>query len=199
LVFQFPERQLFEETVYEDIAFGPRNSGLDKVEIDKRVKISLNSVGLDFDSFAQRSPFSLSSGEQRRVAMAGVLALEPEILILDEPTAGLDFDGVDRVKKILLALKEKGVTVILISHNLDLVAELSQRIIFLKQGRVWYDGPKTNFFNQVEKLKEEGIKIPETLELFHRLSSAGFQIRENLYGTVELIEELFSIFGKSNK
>jgi energy-coupling factor transport system ATP-binding protein len=199
LVFQFPERQLFEETVYEDIAFGPRNSGLDKVEIDKRVKISLNSVGLDFDSFAQRSPFSLSSGEQRRVAMAGVLALEPEILILDEPTAGLDFDGVDRVKKILLALKEKGVTVILISHNLDLVAELSQRIIFLKQGRVWYDGPKTNFFNQVEKLKEEGIKIPETLELFHSLSSAGFQIRENLYDTVELIEELFSIFGKSNK
>ena len=199
LVFQFPERQLFEETVYEDIAFGPRNSGLDKVEIDKRVKISLNSVGLDFDSFAQRSPFSLSSGEQRRVAMAGVLALEPEILILDEPTAGLDFDGVDRVKKILLALKEKGVTVILISHNLDLVAELAKRVIFLKQGKVLYDGSKTNFFKQVEKLNEEGIKIPETLELFHSLSSAGFQIRENLYDTVELIEELFSIFGKSNK
>ena len=197
LVFQFPERQLFEETVYEDIAFGPRNSGLDKVEIDKRVKISLNSVGLDFDSFAQRSPFSLSAGEQRRVAMAGVLVLEPEILILDEPTAGLDFNGIYRVKNILLELNDKGVTVILISHNLDLVAALAKRVIFLKQGKVLYDGPKTNFFKQVEKLKEEGIRAPETVELFHSLISAGFQVRDYIYETEEIIEELFSIFGKT--
>jgi len=199
LVFQFPERQLFEETVYEDIAFGPKNSGLNDKVVDLRVKNSLQTVGLDFDSFAYRSPFSLSSGEQRRVAMAGVLALEPEILILDEPTAGLDFDGVDRVKKILLALKEKGVTVILISHNLDLVAALAERVIFLKQGKVLYDGPKTNFFNQVEKLKEEGMRAPETVELFHSLISAGFQVRDYIYETEEIIEELLSIFGKRDK
>ena len=199
LVFQFPERQLFEETVYEDIAFGPKNSGLNDKVVDLRVKNSLQTVGLDFDSFAYRSPFSLSSGEQRRVAMAGVLALEPEILILDEPTAGLDFDGVDRVKKILLALKEKGVTVILISHNLDLVAALAERVIFLKQGKVLYDGPKTNFFKQVEKLKEEGMRAPETVELFHSLISAGFQVRDYIYETEEIIEELLSIFGKRDK
>ena len=199
LVFQFPERQLFEETVYEDIAFGPKNSGLNDKVVDLRVKNSLQTVGLDFDSFAYRSPFSLSSGEQRRVAMAGVLALEPEILILDEPTAGLDFDGVSRVKKMLLALKEKGVTVILISHNLDLVAALAERVIFLKQGKVLYDGPKTNFFKQVEKLKEEGMRAPETVELFHSLISAGFQVRDYIYETEEIIEELLSIFGKRDK
>ncbi len=199
LVFQFPERQLFEETVYEDIAFGPKNSGLDDRVVDLRVKNSLQTVGLDFDNFAYRSPFSLSSGEQRRVAIAGVLALEPEILILDEPTAGLDFDGVDRVKKILLALRGKGVTVILISHNLDLVAALAKRVIFLKQGKVLYDGPKTNFFKQVEKLKEEGMRAPETVELFHSLISAGFQVRDNIYETEETIEELLFIFGRGEK
>jgi len=199
LVFQFPERQLFEETVYEDIAFGPRNSGWGKEEVDRRVKNSLEAVGLDFGNFAQRSPFSLSSGEQRRVAIAGVLALEPQILILDEPTAGLDFEGVCRVKKILLEHNKRGITLILISHNLDLVAEICERIIFLKQGKVLYDGPKSNFFRQVEKLKEEGIKPPETLELLHILSSAGFQIRDDVYETEELVEELYSIFGKSDE
>jgi len=196
LVFKFPERQLFEETVYEDIAFGPKNSGLEKEEIYRRVKNSLESVGLNFESFAQRSPFNLSCGEQRRVAIAGVLALEPQIMVLDEPTAGLDYDGLCRVKETLLKLNKKGITVILISHNLDLVADLCGRIIFLKQGKVLYDGPKTNFFRQVEKLREEGIKPPETLELIYSLSSAGFQIRDNIYETEELIEELFSIFGK---
>ncbi len=199
LLFQFPERQLFEETVYEDVTFGPKNSGLNKEMVDLRVKNSLEAVGLDFDSFAYRSPISLSSGEQRRAAMAGVLALEPEILILDEPTAGLDFDGISRVKNILLTLNEKGVTVILISHNLDLVAELAKRVIFLKQGKVSYDGSKTDFFKQVEKLKEEGIQAPETWQLFHSLSDAGFQIRDNIYETEEIIEELLSIFGRGEK
>jgi energy-coupling factor transporter ATPase len=199
LVFQFPEKQLFEETVYEDIAFGPRNSGLEKEEVDRRVKSSLEAVGMDFESFAYRSPFSLSSGEQRRVAIAGVLALEPQILILDEPTAGLDFEGISRVKKILLYLTKKGITIILISHNLDVVAELCQRIIFLKKGRVWYDGSKTDFFKQADKLKEEGVKFPETVELSHILNSKGIQIRDGVYEIERLVEELSSIFGKGNK
>jgi len=199
LVFQFPEKQLFEETVYEDIAFGPKNLGLEKEKIDTRVRKSLEIVGLDFDAFAQRSPFSLSSGEQRRVAIAGILAFEPNILILDEPTAGLDFDGVCRIKKILLELNEKGVTIVLISHNLELVAEVCKRIIYLKEGKILFDGSKTEFFGQTEKLQEEEIRVPETVELLQSLRKAGFKIRDDLYETEGIIEELYSIFGKKEK
>ncbi|MDP3025862.1 MAG: energy-coupling factor transporter ATPase [candidate division Zixibacteria bacterium] len=199
LVFQFPERQLFEETVYEDIAFGPKNLGLEKEKINSRVRKSLEVVGLDFEAFAQRSPFSLSSGEQRRVAIAGILALEPEILILDEPTAGLDFAGICRVKKILLELNEKGVTIILISHNLEVVAEVCKRIIYLKEGKILFDGSKTEFFGQTEKLQEEEIEVPDTLKLLQSLKKAGFKIRDDLYETEGIIEELFSIFGKKEK
>jgi len=199
LVFQFPEKQLFEETVYEDIAFGPKNLGLEKEKINSRVRKSLEVIGLDFDAFAQRSPFSLSSGEQRRVAIAGILALEPNILILDEPTAGLDFDGVCRIKKILLELSEKGVTIILISHNLELVSEVCTRIIYLKGGKILFDGSNKEFFSQVERLKEEGIRPPDVLELLNNLRLAGFQIREDLYETEGIIEELYSIFGKKEE
>jgi energy-coupling factor transport system ATP-binding protein len=196
LVFQFPEKQLFEETVYEDVSFGPKNSGLDKKEIENRVRNSLEAVGLDFDSFACRSPFSLSSGEQRRVAIAGVLAFEPQVLILDEPTSGLDFEGVGKVKKVLLALNARGITIILISHNLEVVAELCQRVIFLKKGEVFFDGTKVDFFRQIEILTGEKIKPPETVELLHILNSKGIKIRDDIYETGELAEELFSIFGK---
>ncbi|MFH0930964.1 MAG: energy-coupling factor transporter ATPase [Candidatus Zixiibacteriota bacterium] len=196
LVFQFPERQLFEETVYEDIAFGPKNLGLEKVEIDHRVRNSLEAIGLDYETFARRSPFFLSSGEQRRVAIAGILALEPEILILDEPTAGLDFEGIFRIKKILLELNKRGVTIILISHHLEMVAELCERIVYLKEGKILFDGAKAQFFSQIEKLREEGIKPPETLELSDSLRKAGFQIKNDIYKTEELVEELCSIFGE---
>jgi len=195
LAFQFPERQLFEETVYEDVSFGPKNLGLEKEKINSRVRKSLEVVGLDFEAFAQRSPFSLSSGEQRRVAIAGILALEPEILILDEPTAGLDFAGICRVKKILLELNKKGVTIVLISHNLDLVSEVCTRIIYLKGGKILFDGSNKEFFSQVERLKEEGIRPPDVLELLNNLRLAGFQIREETYETKDLVEMLFSIFG----
>jgi len=199
LVFQFPERQLFEETVYEDIAFGPKNLGLEKEKIDCRVRKSLEVVGLDFTAFAQRSPFSLSSGEQRRVAIAGILAFEPGILIFDEPTAGLDFDGVCRIKKILLELNEKGVTIILISHNLEVVAEVCKRIIYLKEGKILFDGSKSEFFSQTEKLQEVEIEVPETVKLLQGLRKAGFKLRDDLYETERIIEELYSIFGKKEK
>jgi energy-coupling factor transport system ATP-binding protein len=199
LVFQFPEKQFFEETVYEDISFGPKNLGLEKEKVDVRVRKSLEIVGLDFEAFAQRSPFSLSSGEQRRVAIAGILALEPRILIFDEPTAGLDFEGVCRIKKILLELNKKGVTIVLISHNLELVAEICKRIIYLKEGKILFDGSKAEFFSQTEKLQEEEIRVPETVELLQSLIKAGFKIRDDLYETEEIIEELYSIFGKKEK
>ena len=199
LVFQFPEKQLFEETVYGDIAFGPKNLGLEKEKIDTRVRKSLEVVGLNFDAFAQRSPFSLSSGEQRRVAIAGILAFEPNILILDEPTAGLDFDGVCRIKKLLLELNEKGVTIVLISHNLELVVEVCKRIIYLKEGKILFDGSKAEFFSQTEELQEQGTEVPETVKLLQGLRKAGFKLREDLYETEGIIEELFSIFGKKEK
>ena len=199
LVFQFPEKQLFEETVYEDIAFGPKNLGLGKEKIDTRVRKSLEVVGLDFDVFAQRSPFSLSSGEQRRVAIAGILALEPRILILDEPTAGLDFEGVCRINKILLELNKKGVTIVLISHSLELIAEVCKRIIYLKEGKILFDGSKAEFFSQTGKLQEEEIELPDIVKLLQSLSKAGFEIREDLYETEGIIDELYSIFGKREK
>ncbi|MCJ7458840.1 MAG: energy-coupling factor transporter ATPase [candidate division Zixibacteria bacterium] len=199
LVFQFPEKQLFEETVYGDIAFGPKNLGLEKEKIDTRVRKSLEVIGLDFDAFAQRSPFSLSSGEQRRVAIAGILAFEPNILILDEPTAGLDFDGVCRIKKILLELNEKGVTIALISHNLELVVEVCKRIIYLKEGKILFDGSKSEFFSQTEELQEQGTEVPETVKLLQGLRKAGFKLRDDLYETEGIIEELYSIFGKKEK
>jgi energy-coupling factor transport system ATP-binding protein len=199
LVFQFPEKQLFEETVYEDIAFGPKNLGLGREKIDTRVRKSLEVVGLDFDVFAQRSPFSLSSGEQRRVAIAGILALEPRILILDEPTAGLDFEGVCRINKILLELNKKGVTIVLISHNLELVVEVCKRIIYLKEGKILFDGSKAEFFSQTGKLQEEEIELPDIVKLLQSLSKAGFEIREDLYETEGIIDELYSIFGKKEK
>lgn len=199
LVFQFPEKQLFEETVFEDIAFGPKNLGLEKEKIDSRVRKSLEVVGLDFYAFAQRSPFSLSSGEQRRVAIAGILALEPRILVFDEPTAGLDFDGVCRVKKILLELNEKGVTIILISHNLEVVAEVCKWIIYLKEGKILFDGSKSEFFGQTEKLQEQGAEVPENVRLLQGLRKAGFKLRDDLYETEEIIEELYTIFGKKEK
>ncbi|HVP35968.1 MAG TPA: energy-coupling factor transporter ATPase [Terriglobales bacterium] len=196
LVFQFPEKQLFEETVYEDIAFGPKNLGLGKDKIDARVKKSLDIVGLDFSLFAPRSPFSLSSGEQRRVAIAGILSLEPEILILDEPTAGLDFEGILRIKKILLDLSEKGVTIILISHNLELVAEVCKRLIYLKEGKVLFDGSKADFFSGDERLKEEEIEFPDIVKLLRSLKKAGFEIRDDIYEVEGIIDELYAIFGK---
>lgn len=196
LVFQFPEKQLFEETVYKDIAFGPKNLSLGKEEVDSRVRRSLKGIGLDFEVFAQRSPFSLSSGEQRRVAIAGILALEPEILILDEPTAGLDFDGVCKIKKILLELNAKGATIILISHNLDLVAEVCKRIVYLKEGRVLFDGSRSEFFSQIQALQQEDVEVPETVKLLQGLKKAGFELREEFHDSEGLAEALFSIFGK---
>lgn len=199
LVFQFPEKQLFEETVYKDIAFGPKNLGLEKEKVDVRVRKSLEIVGLDFKAFAQRSPFSLSSGEQRRVAIAGILAFEPNILILDEPTAGLDFDGVCRIKKLLLELNKNGVTIVLISHHLELVAEICKRIIYLKEGKFFFDGSKAEFFSQTEKLQDEEMEMPDTVKLLRGLKNAGFEIRDDLYETEEVIEELYTIFGKKEK
>jgi energy-coupling factor transporter ATPase len=187
LVFQFPELQLFEDTVYDDIAFGPKNLGLTEEKLKERVQSSMSKVGLDFDEFASRSPFSLSGGEQRKVAIAGILAQAPEILILDEPTCGLDSKSTEEMKKLLKNLNSNGVTIILISHNMDLIAELAQKIILLDQGRVVLFCSKEDFFKDFERVKSIGLDLPEVTELLWKLKQNGLEVRTDVFTKEEAL------------
>jgi len=190
LVFQFPELQLFDETVFDDIAFGPRNLGLTEEEIKIRVQKSMARLGLDFETFASRSPFSLSGGEQRKVAIAGILVLNPQVLILDEPTAGLDHQGIEYIKSLLLRLNQEGRTIILISHNLDLVAELSRKVLLLDKGKVACFCEKVEFFTEPERLYSVGLKPPILTEFVSRLSQKGFKIHLSSFTIDEVTTEL---------
>lgn len=193
LVFQFPELQLFEDTVYDDIAFGPRNMGLPEREIDDRVKQAMRLMELNFDQFSSRSPFSLSGGEQRKVAIAGIISMEPEILILDEPTCGLDPKSTQEMKKLLQELNSKRVTIILISHNMDLIAELIQKIILLKEGKVAAFCKKEEFFKDEKRIKSAGLNLPQVVELVWKLREKGLSIKEEIFTE----KELFAFFEES--
>ncbi|MFH1335082.1 MAG: energy-coupling factor transporter ATPase [Candidatus Zixiibacteriota bacterium] len=190
LVFQFPELQLFEDTVYDDIAFGPKNLSLPAEEIDARVQQAMRLMELNFEQFASRSPFSLSGGEQRKVAIAGILAMNPEVLILDEPTCGLDPKSTEEMKKLLQELNSKGVTIILISHNMDLIAELAHKIILLKEGKVAAFCEKKEFFKDVERIKTAGLNLPQVVELVWKLREKGIKIEKDVFSE----EELLSLF-----
>jgi len=186
LVFQYPEYQLFEETVYKDIAFGPKNLNLDKVLIDQRVRESMAQVGLDFEALSEVSPFELSGGQKRRVAIAGVLAMNPGVLILDEPTAGLDPMGRDEILEQIRNLnKEKKVTVILVSHSMEEVANLVDRLIVLDQGKKILDGCVRDVFKEYDLLKEVGLGVPQVMELIHALNKRGFHIPETVLNVAE--------------
>jgi len=190
LVFQFPEKQLFEETVYEDVAFGPKNLGFSDNEIEKRVHDALRMVELDFEKLRSRSPHRLSEGEKRRVALAGVLAMEPDVLVLDEPTACLDPQGVQCIENILQRLNRSGKTVIIISHNIDLVFRLASRIIVLSKGQLKYDGPKEKLIEQEEFLRNVGLSVPRIVKfLKSRLSTDSVDEFNNIY-TKEDIETI---------
>jgi energy-coupling factor transport system ATP-binding protein len=186
---------LFEDTVYEDIAFGPKNLGLAEEKVKERVQSSISKVGLDFDEFASRSPFSLSGGEQRKVAIAGILAQEPEVLILDEPTCGLDSKSTEEIKRLLKELNSKvedpteggGVTIILISHNMDLIAELAQKIILLDQGQVVSFSKKEDFFKDSERIKSIGLDLPNVVELMWKLKEKGFEVRTDVFTKEEAL------------
>ena len=164
LVFQFPETQLFEETVAKDIAFGPKNLGLDETDIAERIIQAMRAVELDPAVFRDRSPFRLSEGEKRRVAIAGVLAMQPDMLVFDEPTAGLDPKSVQRFGAIVRRLKNSGKAVVIISHSMDFVAEVADRIIALSQGRLRFDGAPAEIFSDAEKLATIGLERPTILE-----------------------------------
>jgi energy-coupling factor transporter ATPase len=189
LVFQFPENQLFADTVFEDIAFGLKNQGASNEEIKSQVEAALEIVGMDFDKFAFRSPFSLSGGEQRKVAIAGILALKPEILILDEPTAGLDCQSTHQLEKILEKVNGEGTTVILVSHNLDVIARVSNKIIFLNEGKVLFFGDKESFF-QSELMEKVDFAPPRKIYLIKKLRERNFKIESLFVSTENLAEKI---------
>ena len=176
LVFQYPEHQLFEETVYKDIAFGPKNMGLSEEEIDARVRGAMARVGLEFDEMKDRSPFELSGGQMRRVALAGVLAMQPKVLVLDEPTAGLDPRARDYLLKDVKQLNEEGTTVVLISHAMDEVARLATRVAVLEKGKLVMEGPTDEVFIQQERLSKMGLDVPEAFKLALRLQEEGLNL-----------------------
>ncbi len=183
LVFQYPEYQLFEETIEKDVAFGPKNLGLDEEEIKKRVSHALNLVGID-EALYTNSPFDLSGGQKRRVAIAGVLAMKPQILILDEPSAGLDPAGRADMRKLIKDIKNEGDTVIMVSHSMDDVSKMCDRIIVMNKGTIALDGTPREVFKHTELLESIHLGVPAASKLRERLNQNGFNLPEDIY-TIE--------------
>lgn len=195
IVFQYPEYQLFEETVEKDIAFGPGNLGLDEAEISKRVKNSMEAVGLDYETYKDKSPFDLSGGQKRRVAIAGVIAMNPEVLILDEPTAGLDPGGRDEIFNLIKKLhRDNNITIILSSHSMDDMAKLAQTIIVMNHGKIEFMGtPREVFTSHATRLREIGLDVPQVLELATKLRNKGFDIRPDVLTVEEIKDEILKV------
>lgn len=191
LVFQYPEYQLFEETIERDIAFGPRNLDISEEEVHERVKGSMESVGLDYETYKDKSPFELSGGLKRRVAIAGVLAMEPKVLILDEPTAGLDPRGRDEILSEIKSIHEnRKMTVILVSHSMEDVAKIAERIIVFDKGKVFLDGEPREIFRNEDKLLGVGLGIPQITSLMRTLKKRGLDINEDAITVEEAKESL---------
>ena len=190
IVFQYPEHQLFEETVANDIAFGPRNFGLSELEISKRVDDAMNLVGLDL-KLKNLSPFELSGGQRRRVAIAGILALKPKYLILDEPTAGLD----PRARKNFLTeiqrLHKLGVTIILVTHSMEDVANLAERVLVLTDGEILFEGTPRKLFTKTEILARAGLELPAATRLIHKISRAGLKVNTEILTIDEAEKEIW--------
>ncbi len=196
LVFQYPEYQLFEETVAKDIAFGPKNIGCSKEEIDERVRWACEQVGLDYETTGGVSPFELSGGQMRRVAIAGVLAMRPKVLILDEPTAGLDPAGKRAILQMIKTLHaENSITVIMVSHNMDEIAALATRLIVMSKGALVMSGTPREVFRQGEMLKSIGLGVPQGAELTHRLIAEGYDLPDDLYTLDEVCDALIRLKG----
>lgn len=197
LVFQYPENQLFEETVEKDIAFGPKNLGLDEDEITRRVKDAMRRVALDYEELRERSVFELSGGQMRRVAIAGVLAMEPQVLVLDEPCAGLDPRGREEILSLIRDLhKEAGTTIVMVSHSMDDVASLAERVIVMNHGEIVMDGAPRDVFSCGEELRGMGLDAPQAVILAQKLREKGYEIPEGVYRTEEIMAEIMKIAGK---
>ena len=194
LVFQYPEYQLFEETIEKDISYGPRNLGLDEEEIHKRVIKSMEMVGLDYEIYKDKSPFDLSGGQKRRVAIAGVVAMEPKTLILDEPTAGLDPKGRDDILNQIRTLHKKyNMTIILVSHSMEDVAKIAERVIVMNKGKVALQGTPSEVFKEVDTLEEIGLGVPQVTYLMRELKKKGFNVKD-VYTIEQCKQELIRVF-----
>ena len=192
LVFQYPEHQLFETTIFDDVCFGPMNQGLSKEEAGLRAFEALRSVGIPEELFYQ-SPFDLSGGQKRRVAIAGVLAMKPEVLILDEPTAGLDPGGRDEILDLITRMhRERGMTVILVSHSMEDVAKYVKRIIVMNQGKVMYDDVPKEIFKNYKELEAIGLAAPQVTYLMHELSERGLNVNTEVTTIAEAREALLN-------
>lgn len=199
LVFQYPEYQLFEETVEKDISFGPLNLGLSPVEVQNRVIEAMHTVGLDYELYKDRSPFELSGGQKRRVAIAGVLAMKPEVLILDEPTAGLDPKGRDEILGQIKRLHEKeNITVIIVSHSMEDMAKIAERLIVMNKGIVVLDGVPKEVFKHIALLEEIGLAVPQISYLIRSLIEAGFDIDSTIITVDEAKNELIKLIKKKS-
>ena len=197
IVFQYPEYQLFEETVLKDVMFGPKNIGIDDEECELRAKEALRLVGLDVDEVAEKSPFALSGGQKRRVAIAGVLAMQPKVLILDEPTAGLDPKGHNDIFDMILNIKkEKGLTVILVSHDMNDVARLADKVVVLKRGKIVTIGSPKTIFSDREKIDKAGLSLPSGALLLEKIRERGFDVNINMLNVEETADEIVRVFKK---
>lgn len=194
LCFQYPEYQLFEETVYKDIAFGPTNMGLSKAEIDERVRNAAKYVGIP-DDMLSKSPFDLSGGEKRRVAIAGVISMEPEFLILDEPTSGLDPMGREQILALIKNYREQtGKTVIIVSHSMDDVARFATKVIVMNSSKVEMSGTVDEVFEKASRLREIGLSVPQITEIFIKLREKGYPVSEKIYTVEQGYLELKRLF-----
>lgn len=189
LVFQYPEHQLFETDVFKDVCFGPKNLGLDRKETELRAYKALKMVGLP-DEYFYQSPFDLSGGQKRRVAIAGVLAMEPDVLILDEPTAGLDPKGRDEILELIKGLQETGMTIILVSHSMEDVANYVDRIIVMNKGSVMLDGVPKDVFAHYKELEEVGLAAPAVTYIMQQLKQNGFAVSTDATTKEEAKEEI---------
>ena len=195
MVFQYPEYQLFEDTVYKDVAFGPKNLGLDEEEIAKRVKEAIELVGLDFDAIKDRAPFELSGGQKRRVAIAGIIAMKPKVLILDEPTAGLDPNGKEQILNLITHLKKNcSSTIIVISHDIDEITRFATRLIVFNEGRVAFDMPMNELFKHQQELVEMGLDIPLAVKIANDLKAKGVAIQDGVVTVEDLIKEIVRLY-----
>lgn len=197
LVFQYPEYQLFEETIEKDIAFGPNNLGLSQEEVSNRVKKSMEMVGLNYETYKDVSPFDLSGGQKRRVAIAGVIAMEPKVLILDEPTAGLDPKGRDDILEQIKILHEKyNMTIVLVSHSMEDVGKLAERIVVMNKGKVALMGKPAEIFKEVEILEEIGLAVPQVTYLMRALKEKGFDVSDEVFTVQEGSKEILRMLLK---